>query len=179
MPDTLSLPFTVRNLSPRKATRFALKPDVAACAAVAAELGITAVRRLSFIGELRPAGRRDIVLEARLEAEVEQPCGITLAPVRTVIGEAVTRRYLADWVEPTGAEAEIPEDDTSEALPDVIDAGAVAIEALALALPLYPRAPGAELGRVVHTEPGQEALTDDAIKPFASLVAFKAQLEKK
>jgi uncharacterized metal-binding protein YceD (DUF177 family) len=175
MPDaprdshTQSLPFPVRSLSPRKPTRFTWRPDAATLAQLAETLGITAVRDLRFAGEIRPLARHDLALEATLEATVEQPCGITLAPVRTRIAERVTRRYLADWQEPTGTEVEIPEDDTSEALPDVIDAAAVA---------LYPRAPGAELGAVQHTEPGQTPLTDDAVKPFAGLAALKDRMEK-
>ncbi len=47
---------------------------------------------------------------------------------------------------PTDDEAEMPEDDTAEPLPEVIDPGAVMFEALALALPDYPRAPKAETG---------------------------------
>jgi uncharacterized metal-binding protein YceD (DUF177 family) len=55
------------------------------------------------------------------------------------------RRYLADWQEPAAEEAEMPEDDTTEALPDRLDLSAVMAEALALALPDYPRAPDAEM----------------------------------
>jgi uncharacterized metal-binding protein YceD (DUF177 family) len=177
-PPALTLPFPVRSLSPKKPTRFALTPDAAARAAVAAALNINGIQALSFRGEFRPIGRRDVLLEATLEAMVEQPCGITLAPVRTAIRETVLRRYVADWVVPEGSEVEIPEDDTTEALPDVIDVGAVTLEALALALPLYPRAPGAELGSAVFTEPGAAPLTDDAIKPFASLAALKDRMGK-
>ena len=43
-----------------------------------------------------------------------------------------------------------------EPLPQALDLGEVMVEALALALPPYPRAPGVELGEVVATEPGAE-----------------------
>jgi hypothetical protein len=39
----------------------------------------------------------------------------------------------------------MPEDDTTEALPERLDLSAVMAEALALALPDYPRAPDAEM----------------------------------
>jgi len=42
-------------------------------------------------------------------------------------------------------------------------------EALALALPLYPRAPDADLGEAVFTTPGQAPMTHEAAKPFAGL----------
>ncbi len=178
MTDPLTLPFPVRSLSPKKPTRFDLTPDAATRAAVAAALNITAIEALSFKGEFRPIGRRDVLLEAQLVARVVQPCGITLAPVKTAISETVIRRYVANWVDPDAAEVEIPDDDTSERLPDTIDAGAVALEALALALPLYPRAPGAELGQAVFAEPGEAPLTDADLKPFAGLAGLKDKLGK-
>jgi uncharacterized metal-binding protein YceD (DUF177 family) len=178
MTDPLTLPFPVRGLSPKKPTRFGLAPDAATRAAIAAALEITAVAALQFKGELRPVGRRDIQLDAVLTARVEQPCGITLAPVFTDIRETVVRRYLADWVAPEGTEIEMPEDDTTEALPDVIDAGAVAMEALALALPMYPRAPGADLAQTAFAEPGVTPLQDGDLKPFAGLAALKDRLGK-
>jgi uncharacterized metal-binding protein YceD (DUF177 family) len=178
MTDPLTLPFPVRTLSPKKPTRFDLTPDSATRAAIAAALDITAVRALQFKGELRPVGRRDIELDAVLTARVEQPCGITLAPVLTDIRETVTRRYLADWAPPDGAEVEMPEDDTSEALPDVIDAGSVALEALTLALPPYPRAPGAALGEARFAADGVAPLQVADLKPFAGLAAFKDKLGK-
>lgn len=178
MSDQMTMPFSVRGLSPKKPTRFDLKPTAAERVQMAAELGITAVLWFRLTGALHPVGRRDLRLEAVLEAEVEQPCGITLAPVRTKLTEQVTRLYLADWQEPEGTEIEIAADDEAEPLPDVIDVAVVAMEALALALPPYPRAPGAELGQMVHTEPGTEALTDEAIRPFAGLAALKDKLGK-
>jgi uncharacterized metal-binding protein YceD (DUF177 family) len=178
MTQPFTLPFPVRGLSPRKPTRFDLTAKPAEKAWMAEVLGITAVHWLAFKGALHPVGRRDVRLEGRLEAEVEQPCGITLAPVRTKISEDVMRLYLADWQEPTGAETEIAADDEAEALPDVIDVAVVGVEALSLALPAFPRAPGAELGAVVHAEPGVEPLSDDTVKPFAGLAALRDKLGK-
>src|SRR5690606_27061560 len=84
--------------------------------------------------ELRPAGRRDWLLEADLEAEVTQACVVTLAPVTARIAETVVRRYVAGLAEPEAEEAEMS-DETVEPLPAVIDAGAVMVDALALAGP--------------------------------------------
>ncbi len=181
-PDAVAdLPFShpLRSgaLSMRKPTRFDLRPDAATRDAIAHSLGLLSVPFLHFKGEIRPFGSRDFALEAHLEAVVEQPCVITLAPVRAEISEDVTRRYLSDWTEPQGDEVEMPEDDSSEAIPDVIDLGAVAIEALTLALPLYPRAPGAEWGELAATPPGAEPLRDADLKPFAALAALKGKLD--
>jgi uncharacterized metal-binding protein YceD (DUF177 family) len=178
MTQPFTLPFPVRGLSPKKPTRFDLTAKPTERAAMAEGLGISAVHWFAFKGALHPVGRRDVRLEGHLEAEVEQPCGITLVPVKTKITEEVMRLYLADWQEPTGAETEIAADDEAEALPDVIDVAAVGVEALSLALPAYPRAPGAELGAVAHAEPGVAPLTDDTVKPFAGLAALRDKLGK-
>lgn len=164
-----SHPFRVAELASRKPTRFALALDEAALAALAADLGLLEVRKLTFKGELVPKGRHDWELTAKLGASVVQACIVTLAPVQTRIDEDVTRRYLADLPQIEADEVEMPEDDTVEPLPQVIDAGAVMAEALALALPLYPRAPGADLGAVQGTPPGAEPIVEEKLRPFAGL----------
>lgn len=180
MPDTTAaalpaLPFSqsfrVAALSARKPTRFNLVLGAEELAFVATFLDITAVRDLRLKGELRPVGRHDYHLDAQLVATVEQPCTITLAPVVTRIDEAVQRRYIADMAMPDADEAEMPEDDSAEPLPEVIDIAAVALEALALALPLYPRTPGAELPELVVAPPGVTPLRDGDLRPFAGLAA--------
>ena len=172
----LSLAFRTATLSGRKPQHFDLQPDAAAREGIAALLGLIGLPELRFKGTMTPRGRRDIVLEAELSARVVQACSITLAPVYARLNETVLRRYLADYTFPEADEAEMPEDDTTEPLPEVIDAGAVALEALALALPPYPRAPGAELGEAVFAEPGTVPLTDADLRPFAGLGALKARL---
>ncbi|SNX67581.1 uncharacterized metal-binding protein YceD [Cereibacter ovatus] len=171
----VSCPFRVATLAARRPTRFDVAPDAATQALVAALLGITTVKGLRFKGEIRPTGKRDFELEGALSATVVQPCAITLAPVTTRIDEKVTRRYLADYAMPDAEEIEVPEDD-SEPLPEVIDAGAVAVEALALALPLYPRAEGAELSGATFGPPGSAPLTDEAARPFATLAALQRKM---
>jgi uncharacterized metal-binding protein YceD (DUF177 family) len=177
MTDPLTLPFRTQGLSPKKPTRFSLIPDLAVRTGVAQALGISAVHALTFTGEMRPIGRRDVLLEGVLTARVEQPCGISLAPVVTDITESVTRRYIADWQDPAGDEVEMPDDDTTDPLPEVIDVGLVAVEALSLALPLYPRAPGVALGEAVFAGPDAVPLRDADVRPFASLAALKAKLD--
>lgn len=172
----LSHPFRTGALSSRKPTRFALTPEADIRAAVARELGLLGLTDLTFRGEIRPSGARDFVLDAQLDASIVQACGITLAPVRTQISEPVTRRYLADWTAPDGDEAEMPEDDSTDPLEEVIDVGAVATEALALALPLYPRAPGAAWQPVAAAPEGIKPLQDDDLKPFAGLAGLKDRL---
>lgn len=176
MPDTaITRPkIATRTLNRRNPARFDLRTDADTRAALAAGLGISAVPSLRFTGDLIPRGRDDIDLTGTLEATVVQPCVVTLAPVTTRIAERVERRFLADWEEPEGGgETEMDADDTREALPETIDLLAIAAESLSLALPAYPRAPGAELGTAVFAPPGAEPLRDDDLRPFAALAALK------
>ena len=152
----------------RQDVPFELTPSPEERAAVAAELDIPGVKKLRFAGRLVPEGRQDWRLEAELGATVVQDCVVTLEPVTTRIDEPVARRYLVGYEEPDAGEAEVPEDDV-EPLPQALDLAEVMVEALALALPPYPRAAGVELGELVVTEPGSEPMTEEARKPFAGL----------
>jgi uncharacterized metal-binding protein YceD (DUF177 family) len=89
----------------------------------------------------------------------------------------VARRYLAEMPEPEGDEVEMPEDDTAEPLPATLDLFAVLSEALALALPQYPRAEDAELGEAVFAAPGVAPMTDEEAKPLAGLAALRDRLK--
>lgn len=164
--------FRTGGLSPRKPTRFAYEADAGALAAFAADLRLLALRSLRLTGEIMPSGRNELVLTAQLVAEADQPCVVTLVPVRARINEPVRRRYVADLSPPEGDEVEMPEDDSVEPMPEMIDLAVIAVEALALALPLYPRAPGAELGPTVAAGEGVAPLTDADLKPFAGLAAL-------
>jgi uncharacterized metal-binding protein YceD (DUF177 family) len=172
-----SQPLRVATLASRKPTRFAFRPDGAARELIAAALGLLDLPALELVGEIRPEGRRDLRLEARLVAEAVQPCSVTLAPVPASVDEPVLRRYLADYAAPQGDEVEITEDE-SEPLPEVIDIAAVAVEALALALPAWPRAPGAELGEAVFAEPGVAPMRQADLNPFAGLAGLAERLKK-
>ena len=162
---------------PRGAERsFEILPEGEARADLAADLDLLALRKLRFSGRLVPEGARDWRLEGQLGATVVQPCVVTAEPVTTRIDEPVLRRYLADMEEPEGDEVEMPEDDTAEPLPATLDLAAIMAEALALALPLYPRAEGAALDRAVFAPPGTAPLTDEAAKPLAGLAALRDRL---
>lgn len=169
--------FRSQQLSARKATRFAFRPDATVRHAMAEALGLLDLPALTFEGELRPTGRADFTLEARLQASAVQPCSVTLAPVPAQIDSPVRRRFEADFKAPDAEEAEMVDDET-DPLPEVIDIAAIATEALALALPLYPRAPGAELGEAVFAAPGVAPLVQDDLKPFAGLADLAQKLKK-
>ena len=52
-------------------------------------------------------------------------------------------------------------------------------EALALEIPEYPRAAGAELGSLNSSPAGKTAFPEDPPKPFAELAALRAKMAKK
>ncbi|MEO9823977.1 MAG: DUF177 domain-containing protein [Paracoccaceae bacterium] len=155
---------------------FEMAPDAAARATLAEEMGILGVKKLTFKGEIGPDGRKDLTLAGHLGATVVQSCVVTLEPVSTRIDEEVSRRYIAGFEMPEDSEAEMPEDETLEALPVEIDLAAVMAEALALNLPAWPRAKGVEPVDIAVTEPGKRAMTDEDAKPFAALQALKDKL---
>lgn len=144
---------------------------------IAQTLGVDAVRKLRFAGDIAVHGKKDWNLSGLLGATVVQPCAVTLAPVTTRIDVTVQRFYISDYTDPDSPEAEMPEDDTIEPLGTWIDPHAVMLEALSLEIPEYPRADGAALGETVLTESGKAPLRDADLKPFAGLAALKAQLE--
>lgn len=168
----------VAELSQSGENGFELRPDANTLSEIARELELDALRKLSFSGSISPMGKSDWILKAALGATVVQPCVVTLEPVTTRIDVPVRRQFIANYTLPDEPEAEMPEDDTLESLGQWIDPAVVMIEALALAVPDYPRKDHAELGQMVYTKPGKAPMTDEDAKPFAGLGDLKAKLAK-
>jgi uncharacterized metal-binding protein YceD (DUF177 family) len=159
-------------------TPFRLVPTPEEMVALITRLDLLDLRKVRFEGALHPQDKQDWHLTGSLGATVVQPCSITLKPVTTRVDVTVDRLYLSEYAAPTETEAEMPEDDSRELLPESIDLLEVLSEALALELPDFPRAEGAELGEAVFSEPETTPLTDEAVKPFAGLAALKSRLEE-
>ena len=172
-----SLPFRSAAVSGRKKVHFNFRPDAEQRAQIAQALDLIDLPEFTYKGELTPSGRSDVVLHAELAAHVVQPCSVTLAPVHSKLTDQSDRRFVQDYVEPEADELEIPAEDT-EAMPEIIDVAAIAIEALALALPLYPRARGAEFGEATFAAPGVAPLTTDSPTPYAGPAGPAAKLKK-
>ncbi|WP_407493266.1 YceD family protein [Pseudooceanicola sp. MF1-13] len=174
------------DLNDRKAHDILLTPDEPTMAKIATELKLIALKKMRFAGKLTPKGKRGWTLSAQLGATVVQPCVVTLDPVTTRIEEEVIRRYTPDTEayqarsdgSGDGDGVPMPEDDTIEPLPATLDLQEVMVEALALALPLYPRADGVDLGEAVYAEKGTAPLRDDDLKPFAGLAGLRDKLAK-
>ena len=169
----------VSELNQNAVIPFALRPDSREMHGIADELGLSALRKLSFEGKVRASGAQDWELTGRLGATVVQPCVVTLEPVTTRIDADVTRVFMAQPDLPDDeVEAEMPDDETVEALGKWIDPAQVMREALALEAPDYPRKEDASLGKMVYTKPDEAPMTDEDARPFAGLAALKDQLNK-
>jgi uncharacterized metal-binding protein YceD (DUF177 family) len=151
------------HLNPRSPTAFHLQPDADTRTAIAEELGITSLPKLEFKGQIRAEGGDAWSLTGRLTAKVVQPCVATLKPVKTALDEEVRRIYSPHVSAPEGEEVEMP-DESLEPLGQFIDLDSVMIEALALALPEYPRANGVEFEEETGVAP-----VEDTRRPFEGL----------
>lgn len=170
---------TIANLARQRHDKINLRPGDADLLRIARALGLVDLRKLALIGELRPVGRRDWQLSAHLGATIVQSCVVSLAPVTTRIEEDVQRIWCADMVETSeaGSEEEMPEDTSQEPLGREIDLGRVLVEALGLALPIYPRAEGATLTQGQFAAPGLTPMQDQDALPFAGLAGLRDSLQ--
>lgn len=177
MKPIVPYPLRLAELPQHRATSARLVPDAGQLEALADRLDVDALRKVRLDVALSPGPGPDWRLTGQLGATVVQPCRVTTEPVTTRIDEPVERRYVAGWVEPEGDEDEMAEDDATEPLPATLDLGAVLEEALALAIPPFPRAAGADEIDLTAAPPGAEPIDDAVVKPFAGLAALRARME--
>ena len=164
----------VRTLSAVDGFDFDIAPTPGETPAIARLLGAEAVRKLRFSGRLSPLDEGGWGLDGMLGATVVQTCVVTLEPVTTRVDQAIRRRFLpgpGSGLRAAELVVDPDEDDEIEPLGERIDLGLVAIEALALALPAYPRKDGA----VLATAPADTAGEDEP-KPFAALAALRGKM---
>jgi uncharacterized metal-binding protein YceD (DUF177 family) len=178
----VSQPVRTATLNLSRGAEFDLHLSAPQLEAMAATLGIVRLRKARFTGRIAAEPGGGWRLTGHLGATVVQSCIVTLDPVTTRIEEEVARRYLPDYRDPAAGaepddEIELPDDVDTEALGPIIDPGAVMTEALALALPLYPRAQSADLAQTAFTEPGKPAMTDADARPFASLASLRDKMK--
>jgi len=169
----LSLPLRLSMLSRRGTHPVHLRPDGPARGILARDLDLLALRKLDFRGTLSAEGREDWRFEGVLGATAVQACVVTGAAVTTRVDTPVLRRFVAQMPEDQGPEAEIPDDDSLEPLRAQIDAGDILREALALALPDYPRAADADRSAPAGSAPDPESENAGRPNPFSVLASLK------
>ena len=132
------------------------------CAAIAARLGVLAVR--SFEADLHAVRETsgNIALYGELSADVDQACVVSLEPVAQAVKTAISQRFTANAIEEEEAEDEDP---LEPIVDDEIDVGEVLVQNLALSLDPYPRAADAVF----------EPVDDEASQPSGPFAAL-AQL---
>ena len=158
----------VAHLRAKGETPVKVDPDAEARARIAAALGLLGLTECRLDGAIAPHGNDAWRLDGRLTAKVVQACVVTLDPVKTTISEAIRRIWSPHVTMPDDDEVEMPDDEV-EPLGAFIDVGAVMVEALALALPAHPRAPGAEMPDAVDDPNDDDTGDEDRRKPFAGL----------
>jgi uncharacterized metal-binding protein YceD (DUF177 family) len=146
-----------------------LVADAEVRARIAALLELPALTRLE--GEVAVAPWLDGAdVRARWSADLQQTCSVTAEPFDSALaGEFHVRAVPGGSPAAPAPEAEVSVDPEAEDPPDVmegdtLDLGAYLVEALALELDPFPRAPGAEFA---PPEPEVEP------SPFAALAGLK------
>lgn len=138
-------------------------------AEIARWLDVPAVHALTAEIAIRRSGSSEAEAEGRLKARVELVCGVSLEPFTETFDvpvQAVFRRPSTHVAHESGGEAaiDIEADEPRDWTQHGIDLGAWLAEELSLALPDFPRKPGAEM-----PEQAQDEDDDAPPNPFAVL----------
>lgn len=174
----LSRPIIVDEL-PNHGKKTDLSPIADELQAIAKRLDLVSLNSLSGVISIRPEMGREISVVGEITAEFVQSCVVSGDPVEQTITFDLVRRYSEDASEFDDADEDDdvigdPMDDGPDPIEGgIINVGEAAVEELALQIPAYPRAPGAEFNDIV------DDIKDDELKPnpFAKLEALKKDLE--
>jgi len=170
-------PKEVERLKGHKAITFDVSPSEAEVEAIRESLGLRGLRKMRFTGEISPIGRRGWLVEGAMGATITQECVVTLEPVKTRIDTVVSIRFLPESMIEDDTPEDVLEDDV-EPLGEIIDLGHVAVEALSLEMPDYPRAKTAEVLRVTAEPEGAAPIKDEETKAFAGLASLRDKMGK-
>jgi uncharacterized metal-binding protein YceD (DUF177 family) len=174
--DAFQRPFETDPL-PDLGREITIEATEAERAALAAQLDIPAIARLTATFRVRPIAKDGVRVIGEVRGEVTQTCVVSLDPVEETVVEAVDLKFLPPAaIEPMkltkgdddgeGFDLDPDAEDPPEPLIDNrIDLGVIAAEFLALGLDPYPRKPGVAFA---PPEP-DEALPS----PFAALARLK------
>lgn len=146
--------------------------------ALARRLEVTSLDRLrARLAVRRVAGGPLVRVSGSFEAEVEQPCVVTLEPVHSVIAEEIEIEFgPADEDRPAGPENEEEAEQPEPLEGDEIDLGEIVAQFLSVSIDPFPRAEGAVLAKSSFgPDSAQENSKSgaDSDNPFAVLKALK------
>lgn len=152
-PSPFARPCVLRSLNRAQAFEFKEIPNAQENSEIAEFLGLRNVGKMRLTGTLEPIGDIGWLLKAELGASVTQNCVITLALVKTRIDTRLQRKFLPQTEElPDELDISEVEDEDIDPLSDMIDLGKIALEELAMALPLYPKAKDADLAAFAEAQ---------------------------
>ncbi len=177
-PAPFERPKEVERLRAHKAISFDESPSEGEAEAIRQTLGLRGLRKMRFAGALSPLGKRGWLVEGQLGASITQECVVTLEPVKTRIDSEVSIRFLPEAMIEDDTPEDVLEDDV-EPLGEIIDLGHVAVEALSLAMPDYPRVDTTEVVRITAEPEGAAPIKDEETKAFAGLAALRDKLESR
>lgn len=140
--------------------------------ALAAALGLEALKKLEIRAQLSRRDDEAVIAKGTIDAEVVQSCVVTLEPVESVIEEAFEVCFVPRSASVSGGDEEVEVDPDAvdyELFDGVsIDLARTAVEYLALAIDPYPRRDGATF---------EQKSTDIAdSSPFAALAKLRNNL---
>lgn len=167
--------YDTRALGPEE-TRFEFAADAEERAELARAFELLALERLEIDGSLRLLeDERSVALTAHFVADLEQPCIVTLDPVRQHIDERFRLVYTPSVDAVAGRRevlVEMSEQEPPEPLiGDAVDVGAAVAEHLSLAIDPYPRLEGAALPE--EFDGAADEGPDRAGRAFAALGKLK------
>jgi uncharacterized metal-binding protein YceD (DUF177 family) len=138
------------------------------CAALARRFGLVSLDRLAARIELAPRGRDMFLLRAVFDAAFAQECVVTLDPVPGAVALEFELLYGPAEVEEAAA-GMVDDNIAFEPLDgDAIDVGEAVAQEFSLALPEFPRAPGADLAAEMPS-------AEDEAGAFAGLLRSREQ----
>jgi hypothetical protein len=156
-----SRPLKVDRVPPHGSTEI-ISADAAECAALAKRFGLAAIHSLAAEIDALPVRGHGLKLTARIRAEIEQTCVVTLDRFSSVIAAEAQRIYL-----PEGSHAAAADEAEIDSVNDgSVDLGEFTAEELGLALDPYPRKPGVSFQSGTETHPA-------AGSPFTGLAQLK------
>jgi len=125
------------------------RQDIAAteaeCVALAKRFDLVALKRLCAAVELVRRGGDMVLLHARFSAEFVQSCVVTLDPVDGALSEQFTLLYAPPEMEAEAGRTVEDEVAFEPMVGNAIDVGEAVAQQFSLALPPFPRSPGATL----------------------------------
>lgn len=164
--DPLIRPVVVASI-PASGNTMTVTPDAGERAAIAKALKLASVDTLTATFQLNHRSGSMVSVEGEVKGRVQLLCVTSLEPFPFDIKEMVEMRFAAPGGKAPKPEDVLASDDPpDEILDGVIDLGKITTEFLSLAIPAFPRKPGAS---------GLTAVEEPAESPFAALARLKEQ----